>query len=81
MQREKTKELFNAGDSVLIPATVLRMRGDSVEVQLADGQFVRTPAGNVMRPEAENKSVKATPQNKAVKPAENKSVKNDKSKG
>jgi hypothetical protein len=81
MQREKTKELFNAGDAVQISATVLRMRGESVEMQLADGQFVRTPAGNVMQQQAENKSVKAAPQTKAVKPAENKSVKSDKSKG
>jgi hypothetical protein len=67
---------FKPGDDVLIPARVLRMRGESVEMQLKDGQMVRTHTDHVVlkpsEPQPDTKAVKNAPQNKSVKPGENK---------
>lgn len=59
------------GDQVFIPASVLRVRAGVAEMQLGDGQMVRTVEENVRR-QPQAKAVKAAPENKAVKPGENK---------
>jgi hypothetical protein len=51
------------------------MRDGNVEAQLPDGQLVRTPAENVMLKDSETKAVSAAPENKAVRPGENKAAK------
>lgn len=69
---------FKPGDSVQITGTVLRARGkddddpafQGVDVQLPDGQLVQTNLLNLAGP----------PADKAVKPAENKAVKDAKTK-
>jgi hypothetical protein len=66
---------FNPDEAVLIPATVLRMRGSVVEMQLKDGQMVRTESDNVIRQDgakavpspAENKAISGAPENKSRK--------------
>jgi len=67
----KDMKIFKPGDEVQVKATVVRMRGTNAEMQLADGQLLRTPAENVelqqMQQPTEEKAVTRAPEDKAIR--------------
>lgn len=58
---------MKTGDSILIPATVLRVEGNRLDAQTGNGQLIQTDVSNVMTEEKQ-------PTKKAEKPTGNKSV-------
>lgn len=55
------------GEIITVKATVLRVDGKRVDAQLGNGELLQTHVANV-----ENKQIKSAPENKQVKPKENK---------
>jgi hypothetical protein len=65
------------GDSITIQATVLRVDGEKLHAQTANGQLIQTDVSNCMKDEKEPTAIKQpekpkTPEKKSVPAGENK---------
>lgn len=72
---------MKTGSSILIKATVLRVEGNRLDAQTANGQLIQTDISNVMnseeKPTATAKPEKPkTAERKSVPPSENKAILN-----
>lgn len=72
---------MKTGSSILIKATVLRVEGNRLDAQTANGQLIQTDISNVMnseeKPTATAKPEKPkTAEKKSVPPSENKAILN-----